>query len=272
MREVMIMVAPNGARRGKADHPAIPLTPRELGACATACAAAGAAALHLHVRDENGRHSLDPRLYEAAIAAIRAVVPGLVIQITTEAAGRFTRAEQMACVRAVRPEAVSLALGEIIPDASAEPEVEAFLHWIAEAAVAPQFILYRPEEVARCLDLIERGVIPFARPFLLFVLGRYANDGQSRPEDLDPFLRALGGRDLPWTVCAFGGREAACALHAARLGGHIRVGFENNLHLPDGSVAPDNATLVAATAALLRQAGFRLMDAAGARRLMGIDG
>ncbi len=119
----MIMVAPNGARRGKADHPALPLTAAELAADAKACALAGAAAIHLHVRDAAGGHALDPGLYRAATAAVRAAAgPDLVVQITTEAVGRFSPAEQMACVRALTPEAVSIALRELVPDEPAEQD------------------------------------------------------------------------------------------------------------------------------------------------------
>ncbi len=270
MRDVMVMVAPNGARRGKADHRAVPLTVAELAGDAAACAAAAAAAIHLHIRDAEGGHSLDPDLYRAAIAAVRKSAPGLVVQVTTEAIGRFTPAEQMATVRALRPEAVSLALRELVPDAASEAEAGAFFSWMSESRVAPQFILYTPEEVTRCLDLIDRGVIPFALPFLLFVLGRHSVDQQSSPADLDPFVAALGGRGLPWAMCAFGRREADCALAAARLGGHVRVGFENNLHLPDGTIAPSNAALVKATCDLLRTEGFGIMDAERAASLMGV--
>ena len=216
-------------------------------------------------------HSLDRAIYRAAIAAVRSIAgphrhPG------HHRGGRplSPRPSRWRRCAPLRPEAVSLALRELVPDAASEPEAGAFFSWMAESRVAPQFILYTPEEVTRCLDLIDRGVIPFARPFLLFVLGRYAADQQSSPADLDPFVAALGNRGFPWAMCAFGRREADCALAAARLGGHVRVGFENNLHLPDGTIAPSNAALVAATVDLLRAEGFGIMDAVAARALMGI--
>jgi 3-keto-5-aminohexanoate cleavage enzyme len=272
MRDVMIMLAPNGARRDKTDCRALPLTVSELVAAVVPCATAGVCAVHLHVRDAEGHHSLDPGLYREAIDALRKSLPDIVIQVTTEAVGRYTPAEQMAVVRALRPEAVSLALRELVPDPAAEPAARAFFAWLAETRIAPQFILYAPEEVTRLLDLVDRGIIPFARPFLLFVLGRYSADQQSSPTDLAPFVAALGSHCFPWAMCAFGRREADCALAAARLGGHVRIGFENNLHLPDGTPAPDNAALVAATAALLRAAGFGIMAPEPARRLMGVGG
>jgi uncharacterized protein (DUF849 family) len=267
----MIMVAPNGARRTKADHPALPMTAAELAAIAVECLAAGASAIHMHVRDASGAHSLDPGLYREATDAVRSSIGArMVIQVTTEAVGRFTPAEQMATVRALVPEAVSIALREIAPDDASLPAAGEFFAWMKAAGIAPQFILYAPDEVARFAALSDRGVIPFAAPFLLFVLGRYTAGQQSDPRDLDPFVAALGARPAPWAVCAFGRREAECAVHAARLGGHVRIGFENNLHLPDGTLAPSNAALVAATAAALSAEGFRPMSAPAARAVMGV--
>ena len=80
----MIIAAPNGARRGKADHPNLPMNIEEIAAEAAACQQAGAAVLHLHVRDSNGAHSLDAGLYRAASEAIAISAPGMVVQITTE--------------------------------------------------------------------------------------------------------------------------------------------------------------------------------------------
>ena len=97
--------------------------------------------------------------------------------------------------------------------------------------------------VARLAVLLARGVIPQRRPFVLFVLGRYASEAEARPPDLLPYLAAHDA-DCPWALCAFGRREAACVLTAAGLGGHARVGFENNLWLTDGRLAASNAELV----------------------------
>ncbi len=267
--EVMLMVAPNGARRTKADHPGLPLTPDELAAEARACMDAGAAAIHLHVRDGEGRHSLEPADYLPAIAAVREAAPEMVVQITTEAVGRYGPAEQMACVRAVVPEAASLALRELAPDDEKETleRLRGFLRWMQVMDISPQFILYAPEEVERFLRLRSDGVIAFERPFLLFVLGRHSAEGTSVPEELDPFVEALVDASAEWAVCAFGPQEAEIARHAARLGGHARIGFENNDRLPDGSVAESNAELVRATRTLLEREGFALMPPDAARRL-----
>ena len=266
---LVLAVAPTGARRTRADHPELPITPPEIARTATACAEAGASMLHLHVRDGAGRHTLDVGIYRAAIAAVRREVGmRMVIQVTTEAAGRSGPAEQMALVQELRPEAASLALAELIPDAEAEAPAAEFLAWCRSSGIAVQYILYDAEDVRRFSALGRRGVISEERPFVLFVLGRYAAERASEPRDLLPFLAAHEGAKGPWALCAFGPRETACAVAAAALGGHARVGFENNLRLPDGALAPDNAALVAATAAGARVIGRPLADADTARELM----
>jgi uncharacterized protein (DUF849 family) len=242
---LVVAVAPNGARRTKADHPRLPLTPAEIAREAELCAAAGASVLHLHVRDEDGRHSLDPNHYGPAIEAVRRPLgERMVIQITTEAVGRYGPGEQMATVREVHPEAVSLGLRELIPDDQAIDAAAAFLAWLQAEHIAPQYILYSPEEVVRFHDLRGRGVIPQRRPFALFVLGGYGESPYAQPQDVLSFLAAHDA-DCPWAACAFGRREGACVLTAAGLGGHVRVGFENNLRLADGRLAASNAELVA---------------------------
>ena len=266
---LVLAVAPNGASKSAHDHPRVPVTRDDIVADAIACRDAGASLFHLHVRDGEGRHLLDAEAYRDTTDAIRrAVGRTLVVQITTEAAGRYARAAQMAVVREVRPEAVSIALRELVPDADAEAEAQAFLAWLRAENVMPQYILYSPDEIARYRDLRGRGVIPDARDFLLFVLGRYTAGQVSEPADLLPFLRAHDG-STPWAVCAFGPREAACAMAGAALGGHVRVGFENNLHLPDGTLAPDNAALVRNAAAGASTIGHRLASADDVREMFG---
>src|SRR5690606_7544696 len=159
---VPIAVAPNGGRRTRADHPAVPVTPHELARTAAECLEAGAAMIHVHVRDGSERHLLDGQAYRDATAAIfRAVGDRLVIQITSESLGIYGPDEQMAVVRDVRPRAVSLALRELLPHDGSEKAFAEFLQWLKRERIAPQFILYAPEEAVRLDDLRRRGIVPF---------------------------------------------------------------------------------------------------------------
>jgi uncharacterized protein (DUF849 family) len=266
---LILAVAPNGARKTKADHPAIPIAPDEIAREAARCREAGAAMIHLHVRDAEDRHSLDADAYAEATAAIRREVgDGIIIQMTTEAVGIYTPDQQMEAVRTVRPEAASLAVREFCPDEGAVPAFAEFLSWMASERIMAQYILYAAEDVGRFADLQKRGVIPGGRPFLLYVLGRYTPGQKSVPADLLPFLASAESLDADWAICAFGAREYGCALTAAALGGHVRVGFENNSLMADGSTAPDNAALVSQIASGAKLLGRGLADADEARTIL----
>lgn len=266
---LILSVAPNGARKTHADHPALPIAPEELALCAARCRHAGAAMIHLHVRDAEGGHTLDVGRYREAIAAIRGEVgEGIVIQVTSEAVGRYTAAEQMAMVVELQPEAVSLAIRELLPaEGGDERSVALFLADCWMAGVLVQFICYDAADLARLALLQQEGTVPPGRLSVLYVLGRYTPGQRSQPADLLPFLAAGGSQHL-WSLCAFGAQEAACATAALTLGGHARIGFENNLLLPDGRTAEDNAASVAVVADIARRLARPLADAATARRLM----
>ncbi|MGD1877001.1 MAG: 3-keto-5-aminohexanoate cleavage protein, partial [Kiloniellaceae bacterium] len=143
---------------------------------------------------------------------------------------------------------------------------------LAGTGCLPQYILYAPEDVARFGRLQAEGVIPPGPAFLLVVLGRYTPGQRSVPNDLLPYLTEIDAwpeaAKLPWAICAFGPKATACVTAAATLGGHARVGFENNLYLPSGQRARDNAELVAAGAVAAAAIGRPLADAAAARRIM----
>ncbi|MET2828447.1 3-keto-5-aminohexanoate cleavage protein [Mesorhizobium shangrilense] len=257
-RPISIAVAPNGGRKTQADHPALPMTAAELARVGSLCLEAGASMIHVHVRDREGRHLLDAEAYRDALASIRrSVGERLVVQITSESLGIYSPAEQMQVIRQVRPESVSLALRELLPDAHGETGLSAFLQWLRKENVAPQFILYSPEEAIHLAALKARGVIPFEQLSVLYVLGRYTVGQASDPMDLLPFLDDAVPRFSYWTTCAFGPKEAACVLAGALLGGNIRVGFENNLLLPDGRVARGNEELVGVAKDCIVRLGYR---------------
>ena len=261
---VPIGVAPNGARRGRADHVALPLDAAALARDALACAQLGASWFHVHVRDAAGAHSLDPALYRVAFAAIRAEVgDALLLQMTTEAAGRYRPAQQIAAVRALRPPAVSIAVRELLADAGDYAQACALLRELATDGCAVQFIAYAAADLERLRGWLADSGAELAVEVLL-VLGAYAGPRDGRPQELPGLLRQLDP-DWGWSVCAFGPAEAACLLAAAALGGGVRVGFENNLWLPDGRVAADNAELLRHLVDVLAGVGLRPASAAQTR-------
>ncbi len=250
-----LMVAPNGARRGKADHNALPITLEESVATAVACKKAGADGLHLHVRDKEGRHSLDTGLYREAIAALEHAVPNLFVQVTSEAAGCYSSDAQRAMIRELRPPSVSVALREMLRAHTDTPSARAFYAWAHAEGVDVQHIVYSARELNWLLDCIDQKTVPGTHHQLQLVLGSYAGSMLPRPRDLEAYLAPLHARSadltFDWMVCAFGSTETACLAHAAARGGKVRVGFENSLWNADGSLARDNAARVAEIRAVL---------------------
>ena len=264
---VLISVAPNGARKTKLDHPGLPMSFLELAQEARRCVDSGARLYHLHVRDSEGKHSLSADLYREATAAIKAeVADSIIVQITTEACGVYDIATQMHTVRQVHPQAASFALREFVPSQDHEQSAASFFEWTYDNGILAQYILYSPAEALSLRALVKRGVIPQARPSVLFVLGRYADGISSDPRGLLEFLPAWDDSG-PWSVCAFGASEISAAAAAIALGGHVRVGFENNLQRIDGALLDTNSEQVGRVARLAATMGRPTIGVGAAQAL-----
>ena len=257
MSDAIVMAALNGARKTKADHPRLPMTAVELAAESRRVQKAGATAVHVHARDADGKHSLDPGLVREIIDEIEhATEGGVVIQVTSERGPDHTRRDILRMLEAVQPEATSIAIVDLFPeDLDDDAPLKVLTDLTPKAWI--QYILYRPDDVSRLGDLIANGHLPLARtprPLdVMLVLGKFADDQQASPDDLAPFLEALDALriDAPirWMTCSFGDREHEIAAHVLGAGGNVRIGFENNLRLPDGEPASNNADLVGLAAA-----------------------
>ena len=240
----IIMSAPNGARRQKTDHPALPITPDDMADCAEEIVEAGASILHLHVRDDQNRHSLDPDRYRASIKAIRERVGDkLIIQATSEAVGIYSRHEQMTMVKDLKPEAISLALREICPSDDDLSDTAEFIAWMSKEHIFPQYILYDEDDYIRFEIYRKQGIFMCDDPFTLFVLGRHpkAEDTVYNAKRLKEITKQVGN---PWAMCGFGSNERDCVTHAAVNRGHIRVGFENNIHRTEGTLLANSAEMI----------------------------
>ena len=249
MSGAYVMVAPNGARLSKADHAALPLTVSEIVQTARDCHAAGANAIHLHVRDQSGTHTLDPVLYRETLAQLTTDVPAMDVQITTEAVGRFTVADQLACLSELKPEWASLAVREMARDQTLATRFYAHAENIGTRL---QHILYDAEDLKVLQEWQKTGRVRSGQEDVLFVLGRYADGLASDPLAIAPLIADLQP-STPWMLCAFGPTEHACLVQAVRLGGDVRVGFENSQTAADGTQWRDNAASVTALMSELGQ-------------------
>ena len=235
-----LMVAPNGARLTKLDHPKLPISIEEISETALGCAKAGANAIHLHIRDSNNHHSLDTHIYKKTVEAIKSKT-SIHLQISTEAAGIFDVNEQKKCLENSPVNDVSVALNEIEQSPASIKEI---YNTAKSNSIDIQHILYNDKDLKRLLKYFEDGIIPEHTRRVLFVLGKYNVDQISFPKDINPFLRMLGNQKLNWSVSAFGLNEHKCLLEALNLGGNVRIGFENNTKSEDGTIFANNESSI----------------------------
>jgi uncharacterized protein (DUF849 family) len=241
-----LMVAPNGARRGKTAHPSLPLTDHELLQTAKDCQKAGADGIHIHIRDDDGKHMIDSDRYNAVLELLAAEVPELYLQVTSESAGLYGAREQQEMVRALKPRYVSVAMREMVRAETDWPKATDFYQWAEDSDVEIQHILYSTSELSTFLNACSDGRIPGQHQLLQLVQGTYDGSEQSDPKKIKDFTKLIdaSGLSIDWGLCAFGVEETSCLIEAVRQGGKARVGFENSLWHADGSLAQDNAARV----------------------------
>lgn len=295
---LLIAAAPNGAYKTRADHPALPLTAAQLASVAEEVLRAGARMLHLHVRDEHGAHTLDEHAYRTAIDAVRAQVGArLFIQATSESARHYAAADQCRALRALcahdAPDGVSIAPRELIRTADDVAAAGALFNFLRARDVLIQYILYSRDEVDAYCALRKRGVIPADKHCVLLVVGRRGlsvtvatatvdstvdatddatvNEKKYSPIDALHEMQAALGESVQWMVCAFGDGEFDCLTEATRLGGHVRVGFENALTLKNGARAANNGALIAQLTQFGNPLARPLASGAQVAQLLGAD-
>lgn len=264
---VLLAVAPNGARKSKADLPSIPLTAEEIGKDAKACQQAGASMIHLHVRSEKGKHSLSSKFYNDAIQQIKEQTKGeLFIQVTSEAVGKYSSDEQFEMIHSLKPQGVSIGLREIKQHDALE--INSHFNWMRDNDVYPQLILYNQHDLQLYKQWLKEGVLEGKTYPLLFVIGKHQVEGVF---DTDVLETASEYTASSWMVCAFGAQEYTVGKYSAKLGGHIRLGFENNHLLANGNDAKNNTEIIKQMASHLKKEGEKLASYQDACKIMKPD-
>lgn len=264
---ILIAVAPNGARKTKDDLLNIPLSAEELAVDAKACQEAGAAMIHLHVRDNLGRHSLNVIRYQDAIKQIReATEDNIFIQVTSEAVGKYTSEEQFEMIHNLKPDAVSIAIREI--HKFNEIEINENFNFMRKNNTYPQIILYNAHDAAIYKKWLDDGTLPGSGYPVLLVVGKSQVEGAYNKD----FFHE--NKDFPfssWMVCGFGEFEYQVGTKAAELGGHVRLGFENNHVLENGTKAENNASIITQMSDHLRARNIKLATHVDASKIMKPD-
>lgn len=269
MDGLVITVAPTGSVPTKAMTPYVPLTPEEIAETAVTCREAGASVIHVHARDTEGKPTLDAAVY-ARIHELITARTDLIVQISTGGRAGMDPEDRGAAVRAIRPEMASLTTGSMnFPDrvyANPFDVVQYLARVMQEAGTKPEMEVFEAGMIANALVLVDQGVAE--RPLHFdFVLGSRGSLPAS-PRNL-LFLTESVPTGSTWTVAGLGRWQLPMAALAILLGGHVRVGLEDNLYYRKGELAT-NEQLVARVVRLAHELGRPVATPVEARRILGL--
>ncbi|GAC1555179.1 MAG: 3-keto-5-aminohexanoate cleavage protein [Vulcanimicrobiaceae bacterium] len=268
MEPLIVTVAAVGAELSRAQTPHLPCTPDELGEAAHRCEKAGAAIFHLHCRTDDGANTSDPARFAAALAAIRAR-SSLIVQFTTGGAIGMSARERAAPLR-LRPEMATLTCGTVnFGDDVFEnsfPIMRTILAEMNAYGVRPELEIFDAGHLSNAKRLVADGLLTFPQhvDFVLGVPGALA--GTVR--DLVHLVDSLPP-GCTWSVAGIGRAQTQLAAVAIAMGGHVRVGIEDNMYYERGRLAT-NDELVARVARIASELGRPLATPAAARRILGL--
>jgi uncharacterized protein (DUF849 family) len=270
---MIVNAALTGAVPSKQDNPLLPVSPEEIAAEALACAAAGAAIVHLHVRDESGAPVHRRDLYERAFAPVREAAPELPICVTTSSRVDPDPAARMVGLELdedLRPEMASLTLGSFNFPSTASvnpPEtIVALLERMAELGVRPEFEVFEPGMVNTLHVLAERGLVP--DPPVVNVLLGSLGSSPAFVGDLAAIVDRLPAGS-EWAAAGIGVFQRPMAIAAAIMNGNARVGLEDDPR-GDGSEGWSNRAAVRLAVEAARLAGREVATPAEARARFGL--
>lgn len=266
---LMITVAPVGAEVMREHNPHVPYTPAEI---AEECYRAwneGASIAHLHARMPDGRPTQDPGVYREIIELVSARTD-LIIQVSTGGAVGMTREQRVAPV-SLKPEMATLTCGTVnFGDGifvNSQEDIEFFASAIKAHGVKPEIEIFDAGMVENARRLEKKKLVEFPAhfDFVMGVPGGISGD----PRNL-MHLISLIPEGSTWSVAGIGRHEIPLGTIAVVTGGHVRVGFEDNIYLGRGVLAKSNAELVAKIARIAREVGRPVASPAEARRILGL--
>jgi uncharacterized protein (DUF849 family) len=267
----LLTVAPTGAETAKSDAPALPVTLEELVATATACEAAGAGVIHIHIRDSAATPTLDVALLRETVAAVRESTD-LVVQLSTGGAVTDPYEARIAVLDAL-PDSCSLTCGSVNFGSEVFLNPWGFMVELyrrtQELEVVPEFELFDVGHVASLLKLLEKEGLPYGgRIHCDLVLG-VPGGAPGTAESVLTMARMLPP-EASWSATGVGRSTLPVALAALSAGGHLRVGMEDTLTFSPGVPVRDNAELVERAATLATLAQRPPMSTTEARALLNV--
>jgi 3-keto-5-aminohexanoate cleavage enzyme len=271
MDKLIITVAPTGNVPTKEMTPHLPVTPQEIAETAARCRKAGASLIHVHARDAAGQPTLDPEVFAHIHHLVRQRTD-LIVQISTGGRAGMDPQARAEAVRRLRPEMASLTTGSMnFPDrvyANPFSVVEYLAGVMKQAGSKPEMEIFEPGMIANALGLVDKGL---AQPPLHFdfVLGSKGSLPAS-PKNL-LFLSESIPPGATWTVAAVGRWQLPMAALAVVMGGHVRVGLEDNIYYRKRELAT-NEQLVARVARIAAELGRPVATPDEARGILSLTG
>jgi len=268
-------------------HPNLPITPEQIANAALDARKAGAAIVHIHVREpDTGRPSMRIELYKEVVDRIRDSGSDVLINLTTGEGGRFVPSEdeprvaaegttlahpllRVAHVVELRPDICSLDFntmnsgGQVV--INTPTNVRKMAAAIIGAGVKPEIEVFDTGDIHLANDLIADGTLP-GRPFFQIVTGvRY---GCSSTVETVAYMKSLLPLGAIWSAFGIAAREYPILAAAHLLGGQVRVGMEDNIYIRRGQLTRDNAELVEKAVQLLDMLGAEPATPAEAREIL----
>lgn len=290
-RKVMISCAVTGSADTPARNPAVPVTPQQIATSAIDAAKAGAAIVHIHVRDpETTRPSMDPALYREVVDRIRSSGTDVLINLTTGPGARFvptpeeplkpgpgtnmkSAPERVRHVVELKPDICSLDMGSMNMGGYAfinTPQIlEGMAVAIRDAGVMPELEVFEAGHLLLAKRMIENGHIKTPSMFQICLGVSWAQP--ATPEAMT-YMRSLLPADCTWFAFGISLHQFPMVAQAVLLGGHPRVGLEDNIYLAKGKLAPSNAALVDKAAKIIEILGDDVATPAEARQMLGRNG
>lgn len=268
--------------------PYLPITPEQIATACIEAARAGAAIAHIHVREDDGRPSMSIEKYREVIERIRASDQDVIINLTTGPGGRFIPSKddpsvaapgtnllrperRVEHIRQLRPEICSLDFDTMYSGSSVvinTPENLAVMAGIiAEAGTKPELEVFDSGDIQMANHFVAQGLVA-SPPLYQIVLGvRYG--AIATPETM-LYLKSILPPGALWAAFGVGRWEFPMVAQAFLLGGHVRVGLEDNIYIEKGKLAESNAQLVTRAVDILRNLGGRPASAGDAREILGL--
>lgn len=262
-----------GSRISREQTPYIPVTPDEIVRSGVEAWRSGAAVLHVHVRDpETGLGTQDLAVFAPVVERLRAETDAVLCLTTSGIPGRNLPTEERLAPLSLEPELASFDAGSVNTPAGVFLNPPEFLDALAakahETGVKLELECFDAGHVATCLRYLADGRIASPAHFQ-FVLG--APYGMPASAASLVYLTGMLPADATWSVIGIGRAQTPMAALAIVMGGHARVGLEDNIYYAKGELATGNAQLVERVVRLAAELGREVATPAEARAILGVS-